>query len=369
MLPTIYYGIVQIPPHLRIHSYMKKSSTFPSIAPILALEPHVGRVYLSLFHGFYRLLKLLYAPFFFFFACVTQCIEHTEQPMDDADEIYNKNLELVLDFFASKLHLYYSSSRLTLLLTFLSTRKPDYLRTDNIPLPSRLKITDDDALGLHSAGSYYYPAVCYWQIFQDFLDSNHPLALDEQKYTIAALACLKILFGHHQAPVSRMTWFNQHSRALRVRMGGHPQRPHKDLAVGTYWGRSLAFYWHLRTYVRNQRPQKQPLWTRSFQFGRESADQNSRSNHLLFLLQRSAYSDKILTFARYRVFRFRYLHRKHPKYMKKAIFSLAKYIQRVTGETAEVRACESIWGRHNRVSFHDGYIPRSVCVRGGSLPH
>ena len=31
--------------------------------------------------------------------------------------------------------------------------------------------------------------------------------------------------------------------------------------------------------------------------------------------------------------------------MKKAIFALAKYIRRVTGEPAEVMVCKSIWGR------------------------
>jgi hypothetical protein len=75
--------------------------------------------------------------------------------------------------------------------------------------------------------------------------------------------------------------------------------------------------------------------------------QNLRSNHLQFLLEKSAYSDNLLNFAHHRVFRFRYLHRKHPTYMKKAIFALAKYVQRVTGSMVEVRACESIWG-HNR---------------------
>ena len=51
---------------------------------------------------------------YIFFARVTQRIEHIGQAIDDADEIYNKNLALVLDFFASKLPLYYSSSRLAL---------------------------------------------------------------------------------------------------------------------------------------------------------------------------------------------------------------------------------------------------------------
>jgi len=40
-----------------------------------------------------------------------QCIEHIEQPIDDADEIHNKSLARVLDFFSSKLHPYYLSFR------------------------------------------------------------------------------------------------------------------------------------------------------------------------------------------------------------------------------------------------------------------
>ena len=264
--------------------------------------------------------------------------------MDDVDEIYNKNTALVLDFFASKLHLYYSSSRLTLLLTYLSTGEPDYLRTDNVPLPPRLKIADEEALDLHTAGGWFANECC-WHMFRNSLNSTDTLALDEQKYATAALACLKILFGHYPAPVSLITWFSQHSRALRAHMDDHSQRPHKDLTVGTYWGGSLALYWHFRTYARNQRPRRQHFWTTSFQFRRESVDQHSRSNHLLFLLKKSVYSDKILNFARSRVFRFGYLHRKHTTYMKRAIFALAQYIERFTGETAEVRACESIWGR------------------------
>jgi len=272
-----------------------------------------------------------------------QYIEHIEQPIDDSDEIYNKSLALVLDFFASKLHLYYASSRLTLLLTFLSAREPIALRTYIIPLPSRLKITDDGALGLHGARGVYLENDR--QIFQDFLDSNSPLALDERRYAVAALACLNILFGHSQPPVSRITWFSQRSRSLRERMVNYPQWHHKDPPPETYWGKSLTFYWHLRTRLRNRMPQKHHPLDKFHQFRQGSADQDSRSYHLLFLLPKSAYSHNILEFARYRVFRFGYLHRKHPTYMKRAIFALAKYIQRVTEETAEVRACESIWGR------------------------
>jgi len=272
-----------------------------------------------------------------------QCIEHIGQPIDDADEIYNKNLALVLDFFASKLHLYYSSSRLTLLLTSVLPSKPNYLRPHSIPLPSKLKITDADSLDLHTAGGHFQRK-SYWRIFQDFLDFNHPLALDKRRYAFAALACLEILFGHSQPPVSRVTWFSQHSRIVRERMEDHSQQHHKALRVESYW-RRVAFYWHLRTRHHNQMPRKQSVSDRFFQFTQESEDQDSRSHHLLFLLPKSVYSHAILDFAYYRVFRFGYLHRKHPTYMKRAIFALAKYIEQATGETAEVRACESIWGR------------------------
>jgi len=284
---------------------------------------------------------------YFFFGCMTQCIEHIEQPIDDAHEIYNKNLALVLDFFTSKLHLYYSSSRLTLLLTFLPTSEPNYLRTDIIPLPSRLQIIDEDALDLDTAGGSYFPHENHVQIFQDFLDSNHPLALDERRYAVAAFACLKILFGHSQPPVSRITWFGTFRGRTEDHFGWH----HLGLLLlvhgrpRAFYERPVAFYWHLRTCYPNQMQQKQSLWDRFSQFRHESADQRFRSNHLLFLLPKSAYSHNILNFARYRVFTFGYLHRNHPTSMKRAIFALAKYIERVTGETAEVKACESIWGR------------------------
>jgi len=334
---------VEILRHLHIHSFVKRYSTFPFIALILALQHIVEKVYLSLFQSFCCLLKLLYA-LSFIFAHVTQCIEHIKQAIDDADEIYNKSLALVLDFFTSKLHLYYSSSRLTLLLTFLSPSKPDCLRTRIFPLPSRLKITDDDAHGLYSAYHPFPHHSYHWKIFEDFLDSDHPLALDERRYAVAALACLKILFGHSKPPVSCITWFSQHSRALSARMEDHSQWHHQNLPMGSH-RRQVAFYWHLRTRHRNQMPQNQSLNDRSFQFREESGDQDSRSKYLLFLLPKSAYSHNILNFARYRVFRFGYLHRNHPTSMKRAIFALAKYVERVTGETAEIKACESIWGR------------------------
>jgi len=267
-----------------------------------------------------------------------------EQPTEDADKLYNKNFGIVLRFFASKLQLYYSSSRLTLLLTFLSASEPNYLGTYVVPLPSRLKKIDDNALGLHSAGGFYL-GDCYWKIFQDFLDcSDAPLALNGKKYIIAALACLKILFGDHQAPVSHFAWFSQHSRTLTIGMENLSQRHHRDLPVGTYWGRSITSYWHFRTRLANRMPQRMDLPDVNTHFELRII-QYYRSKHLRFLLERSAYSDNVLDFARCRVFRFGYLARQHPAYIKRAIFALAKYIQRVTGETAEVRACESIWGR------------------------
>jgi hypothetical protein len=262
-----------------------------------------------------------------------------EQPIKDADKLYTRSLAIVLNFFSSKLQLYYSSSRLTLLLTFLGTR---HLATYSIPLPSRLQIADDNSLGLHSAGGFY--ADWDWKIFQDFLDSSDaPLALDGQKYAIAAFACLKILFGHYLAPVWRFAWFSQHCRALRMGIANHSQRRHTDLPVGTYWGKNINAYWHLRTRLPNGMPQTD-LTDEDTLFDQRII-RSSRSDHLQFILQKSAYSDKILHFARYRVFRFGYLHRKHHTDIKKAIFALAKYIQRVTGETAEVRVCESIWER------------------------
>jgi len=110
-----------------------------------------------------------------------------------------------LDFFSSKLHLYYSSSQLTLLLTFLSTSQPQFLWTDSIPLPSRLEIIDEESLDLYATAGWY-PDKYSWHIFQNFLNSDDPLALEERRYAVAALACLKILFGHSQLLVSRITW-------------------------------------------------------------------------------------------------------------------------------------------------------------------
>lgn len=177
-----------------------------------------------------------------------------DQPTEDADKLYKQNLAIVLDFFVSKLQLYYSSSRLTLLLTFLLASMGTYI----IPLPSRLKIVDNNALSLHNAGGYYREE-CYWQIFQDFLDSSDPLALDEKRYAFATLACLKILFGHYHAPILHVTWFSQHSRALGANIKDHSKPQHTDLPAGTDWRRSVSGHRHLRTHFLNRMPQRMHL--------------------------------------------------------------------------------------------------------------
>ena len=156
---------------------------------------------------FLEFIKDLVCPIFF--ARLLQYIEHIEQPIEDADNLYNQNFAIVLNFFASKLPLYYSSSWLTLLVTLLRGSKDGYLRTHIIPLPSRLQIADDNAFSLKKLDGYFPPkGECPWQIFQDFLHSSNPLALDERRYAIASFACLKILFGHYQAPVLRFTRFS-----------------------------------------------------------------------------------------------------------------------------------------------------------------
>ena len=137
---------------------------------------------------FLEFIKTLVCPPFF--ACLVYYIERMEQPFDDVDEIYNQKLGEVLHFFASRLPLYYSSSRLTLLLTILGV--PHHLRSSTVfqanvmPLPSRLRAMDKAFLSF-STVSYCPPE--YWSIFRDFMDSGHPLALDGQRYATAALAC------------------------------------------------------------------------------------------------------------------------------------------------------------------------------------
>src|SRR5258707_3281811 len=101
-----------------------------------------------------------------------------EQTFDGVDEIYNQRLGEVLRFFASKLQLYYSSSRLTFLLTLwdLPADSFRYVATSPyiIPLLSKLKMVHRYALSFFSKN--YFTENCY--IFRDFLDSGHPLALN-----------------------------------------------------------------------------------------------------------------------------------------------------------------------------------------------
>ena len=251
-----------------------------------------------------------------------------KQPLDGVDEIYNQKLEEVLNFFASKLPLYFSSSRLTLLLTLLDI-PPDslhpmrYFQAFLIPLPSRLKMMDRDALGFFSVS--HLPADR--NIFRNFLGSGHPLALDGRRYATAASACLKIIFKYYHLPLSCFHRFRRHS--LTPRLMEHLSH-RRDISL-PQWKNFLETY-----FSTPERPGRPAIY--------EPLDR-LRTTHLRLLLEKSAYSDNLLNFARCRVFRFGYLRRNHPTYMKQAIFALAKYIHRVTGGTAEVRACESIWGR------------------------
>ena len=325
------------------------NSCFPHHVSGMSLFYHVPK--------YLQFIKTLVCPTYFY--SLTWHIECMEQPFDGIDEIYKQNLGVVLKFFVSKLPLYYSSSRMTLLLTVLDI-PPDLLPSSHslythfiVPLPSRLKTMDDNALGLHNVFSYF--SLQNWNIFRDFLDSGHPQALDRKRHATAALACLKIIFKHYQVPLSRFSWLGQHSRTPGVAMKQHSQRHRTDIPwpAETDWKQNAQFYWHLRVYLPTWTPQKMPKTPEGnsdpdepyWEFQEKIHNDSLRSGHLQFLLEKSAHSNAILDFARLRVFRFGYLHRKHPTYMKKAIFALAKYIQRVTGETAEVKACEAIWGR------------------------
>ena len=250
---------------------------------------------------------------------------------------YNQKLGEVLNFFVSKLPLYFSSTRLTLLLTLLDippVRLGPFRSVWGhiIPLPLRLKKIDEDAFNLSSVS--HIPGVD-WSIFRDFLGSGYPLALDEQRYATAASACLKIIFqAPHSWPTPRIHHSQRHREGLKH---------HADLKPKTLWHQRPRFLWYCRTYLSSQGVHKIPQ--ACWDLEHEVEAQHIRSVHVKFLLEKAAYSDNLLNFARRRVFRFGYPHRNHPTHMKKVIYALAKYIHRVTGETVEVRACESIWGR------------------------
>jgi len=202
-----------------------------------------------------------------------------------------------------------------------------------IPLPPRLKAMDSDAhclLGFFS--NCYFVGDC--SIFRDFLNSGHPLALDGWRHATAASACLKIIFMHDQAPHSWHT----------LRVNRRFQRHRADLKAKKLWHHSLR-HSDFRNYPHNHNKVIQGLGRAVSVFQHKIRHQRFRSNFLKLLLEKSAYSDDLLSFAYRRVFRFGYLQQNHPIYMKGIIFGLANYIRRVTGETAQVRACESIWGR------------------------
>jgi len=260
------------------------------------------------------------------------------QTFGGGDEVYNQKLGEFLDFFSSKLQPYYSSSRLTLLLTLLEI-PPHPLNSmkcfsaDIIPLPPRLKVMDSKAHGLlRFFSGHHFPEI--WDIFRDFLDSGHPLALDRRRHATAALACLKIIFIYDQAPHSQDT----------LRANQRSQRHRADLKPKTLWHRNVRPA-NLGNYPYHYDKAVQGIHRAVSEFERKIRHQRFRSGLLKFLLEKSAYSDDILNFACRRVFRFGYLQQNHPIYMKNVIFALAKYIHRVTRETVQVRACESIWGR------------------------
>jgi hypothetical protein len=264
------------------------------------------------------------------------------QTFDGVDEIYNQKLRVVLDFFISKLQLYYSSSRLTLLLTLFGNcfcfdlMEDLYPWEDIIPLPPRLKAMDSDAHCLVRLFSNFYFTEDHG-IFHDFLNSGHFLALDGRRYATAALACLKIIFICDQGPHSWHT----------PRVNQRSQRHRADLKPKTLWHRSVRPL-DFRNYLYNLAVGGIPRdCSKSKDFEIQIQAQRHRSKHLGFLLEKSASSDDLLNFAHHRVFRFGYLQQNHPIYMKKVIFALAKYIHQVTGETVQVKACISIWG-HQR---------------------
>ena len=252
------------------------------------------------------------------------------------DQVYNQRLGEVLDFFSSKLQPYYSSSRSTLALTLLDIAPcilnlMGYFSIDIIPLPPRLMVIDSDAHGLLTFFSgYYFPEG--WDIFQDFLNSDHPLALDGRRYATASSACLKIIFIYNQAP---HYWHTP-------KINQCPQRYHAALKPKTLWYRNFRHWARSRKHLYNYKQGVPPTFSK---LALKTKDQRLCSGILTFLLEKSAYSDDLLKFACRRVFRFGYLQQNHPIYMKKVIFALAKYIHRVTGEMAQVRTCKSIWGR------------------------
>jgi len=265
-----------------------------------------------------------------------------EQPFDGVNEIYNQKLGEVLNFFASKLLLYYSSSRLTLLLTLLDI-PPDHLPPitgfgpNIIPLPSGLRVLDINVFGLWRFFSISYPIELNsaWNIFRDFLNANG------QRYASVASACLKIILKHYQVPLLCFKRLSRHALTARLSVDvKHLSHWWCDVNLPG-WENFFGTYFSCGPY-----PGTVGIYSALDHY------QRLRSSHLEFLLKKSAYSDNLLNFARRRVFRFGYLKRNHPTYMKKGIFALAKYIHRVTWGTAEVKACESIWG-HKRWFYAD----------------
>ena len=168
---------------------------------------------------------------------------------------------------------------------------------------------DRDAHGLLTFFSmFYFPADS--EIFRDFLDSRHPLALDGRRHATAASACLKIIFIYDQAPHSWHT----------PRINQCPQRHRADLKPKTLWHRNVR-HWARRNHLYNYEQGAPPAFS---ELELKIKDQRFRSGLLTFLLEKSAYSDDLLNFACRRVFRFGYLQPNHPIIYEKGHFRSRK---------------------------------------------
>lgn len=246
---------------------------------------------------------------------------HTQQPFEDSHKIYNHHLEVVQNFLrAPKLSAYYLNIQSALLLTHVQKDKSSLPGLDDRALLSPRM--DEQALNLSQLFTALSPKLSrdihHSQILENFLDFLMPSGdLDAERYATVAFVCLIHLFGDYWAPVSRSTWFSRHSQA-RIKDTEHLSRWHGPQLRGTlWWGENVAFYWHLRTCIPDHSWSNFGTKTFSTQdvltiYWDKLARQQYCSIFIQFLLEGSSYSDQLLSFSRRRVFRFGYLHRKHP---------------------------------------------------------
>jgi hypothetical protein len=279
-----------------------------------------------------------------------------KQPFEDSHKIYNHNLEVVHNFLAAKPPNYYSNSQSALLLDLIHGQKDISSLPglhDRLSPPSRM---EKQASNLSQLFTVFSPKLLrethHSQVLGDFLGFLMQSSdLDAKEYAASAFVCLMDLLGDYQAPVSRSNWFSRHSQTTTK----HLSRWRGPWLRGTlWWGENIGFYWHLRTWIPDHPwssfgTKASPTQDVVTIYWDKLGSQYCRSLLVQFLLERSSYSEHLLNFSRQRVFRFGYLHRKHPTHMKQVVIALAKYIQRVTGKADEVRVCESIWGRDTRL--------------------